>query len=239
MDNTEHMNEENREQTQMLSAIGEEPIPAPRRRRSDRYHMPETAKSSEHAAGEAGSPESGTERLTLRADSETAREVARRFRIEEQDGSRREAVRGATSRAGMLNAARIRENAGKPETAGMNPGRNAPGRDRVGYAPGQMGIGNTDRGRMSEESRARLADENRRALRAAYESSQREIGGSYSGGQGKAAGNRNSREAYGRNPKGRDPRMGKTYPDAETEQNPKKGQRHFARHIGRDRKICI
>ena len=139
----------------------------------------------------------------LDAISETAREISRRFQLEERDASESGNARGATSRAGMLNAARIRESGRTPDPAGMNPGRKVPGQNQIGYPPGRMGAGNTDRGRMSEESRARLADANRNALRAAYGNSQRETGEINSNGRDNLSGKRYGQEFYGRKPKRR------------------------------------
>ena len=117
-------------------------------------------------AGPEGGPaerDAGEEMPEFRNESETAREVARRFQMEERNGSgTRMPGRSATSRAGM--AALGRGASPRPVTTGFgggpeensSRGRN---RERIGYAPGQMG--SLDRGRMSAASRARLAEENR------------------------------------------------------------------------------
>ena len=224
MDNMERINEADREQTKAMTALGDQPAPTPRRRRSDRYHTSETTEGTGSAISGESPEENRTESPVLRANSETAREISRRFQLEERDAGERGNARGATSRAGMLNAARIRESGRTPDPVGMNPGRKVPGQNQVGYTPGRMGAGNTDRGRMSEESRARLADANRNALRAAYGNSQRETGEINSNGRDNLSGKRYGQEFYGRKPNGRDPRTQKSLPEREAARTSRGGR---------------
>ena len=123
MDNMERINEADREQTKAMTALGDQPAPTSRRRRSDRYHTSETTEGTGSAISGESPEENRAEHPVLRANSETAREISRRFQLEERDASESGNARGATSRAGMLNAARIRESGRTPDPAGMNPGR--------------------------------------------------------------------------------------------------------------------
>ena len=90
------------------------------------------------------------------AESATAREIARRFRMEEMDGAERQPLgRQIPIRNGGMGAARMPQG-GDRAGDGRNPFAE---RKRNGYAPGRMA--NADRGRVSEEARARLATESR------------------------------------------------------------------------------
>lgn len=129
--------------TKAVPAVSEAPRP-PRKRRSDRYRA-EEGTAAEEAAPSAPVRYAG--RPAAESDSATAREVARRFRLEEMDGS---AARPGTGR-----------NASRQGNTGNRENDNSPfaAREQMGYMPGRMGM--TGRGRMSEESRARLAAESR------------------------------------------------------------------------------
>ena len=145
-----------------------------RRRRSEKY---------EEEARDAERPE--PRGFVSGGESETAREVARRFRMEEAENTTRMPTaregldaggghpeeqirfarggerRDAADRYGREDAYAGRNQVrGGSSRAAMNgswsPVRDS--REHVGYAPGRMGISPADRGRMSEESRARLAD---------------------------------------------------------------------------------
>ena len=112
---------------------------AHRRRRTDRF-----SEAEEAAEDRAETPR----QPSWSENSETAREVANRYR------QRQEAVSGdrttrLPSQSGQAREAALREAAGRNE------------RERVGYAPGRMGMSPNQRARMSEAGRARLAAENR------------------------------------------------------------------------------
>ena len=175
-------NEDNIEQTKAVPKAETAQAVKHRRRRSDRYNTQEdqTETDSRENAGKQY-----TDQPVLQAESETAREIARRFQLEERDGREiggqiRPAQR-TSSRAGMAavsrqsgsgNSQRFSVSAENRESFGRN-------REQVGYAPGRMGVaGNAARGHMSEESRARLAEENRNPA-GNYGSSRREGSPSY------------------------------------------------------------
>ena len=105
--------------------------PAGRRRRTDRYQEETPAESP-----------ASYRPPVLSGQSETAREAANRL----NGAPLREA--GAPPRAGTVSRIRLGDQSGRPES-----------RERVGYAPGRMGM--PQRPRLSEEGRARMAEENR------------------------------------------------------------------------------
>lgn len=106
-----------------------------RRRRADRYAAEETI------------PAESVREFSLTGSSETAREVANRYRQRKERD-----IPGATTRVPAQTA---------------RPGSNIRGgksaREKVGYASGHMGMDAGQRARMSEAGRARLAAENRGA----------------------------------------------------------------------------
>ncbi len=148
MDDMEMKIPENGEETKAVPAVTS---PAPRRRRTDRYR---TDAPSGTEPAEPASAQRFTGTAASQSESATAREVARRFHMEEMDGSpRRPEGRSGSARQNALGGVRSFANrAGDPYSEG---------REQAGYAPGRMG--GTARGRMSEESRARLAAESRKA----------------------------------------------------------------------------
>ena len=210
----ENRTEENREPTQGVPVAESAKTASPRRRRGDRNRQPEVQNvppETQNVPPEEQPSARYTEQPVLESDSETAREVARRFRMDELDGSgngeRRMPVRSASSRAGMAEASRRAD----PRRA---PAQNSPyaagnGHEQVGYTPGRMGLGNAARGRMSEESRARLAEENRGAFRGQGYENVRRPG-----------------PADGRGNGARDPRTGGQpgIPDREPETNRRRGR---------------
>lgn len=156
---------------------------APRRRRRSEKYAEESRLEERRVPEEPGQQQ----------ESETAREVARRFRMEESGttrvpmardsqmnaaGSRGDQIRfsrGGEYREGQAGPVRNeRGNArmmppGGSSRAAMNgrwAGASGEHREHVGYAPGHMGMPAADRGRMSEESRARVAEESRARLGA-------------------------------------------------------------------------
>ena len=144
---------ESREESprQAEAALGAEAEAAPRRRRRmDRY---------EETSGEEQAPR---ERKPALNSSETAREVANRYRQRQAQIPVRPAQRAEEA----WGAGR------QPQDSGE--------RERVGYAPGRMGISPAQRARMSEAGRARLAAENQ--AREAGSPEEREAGrGGYPG----------------------------------------------------------
>ena len=169
--------------------------PSPRRRRSERYRAAEASMAetgTETSASAEGVTQDNAIRYTGRpvteAESATAREVARRFRMEEMDGAERQPLgRQASARNGGTGAARIPQGS---EKAGdrRNP---FAARELNGYAPGRMG--NADRGRVSEEARARLAAESRG--QAGSETSSRYIRGRNESPTGRAGAPGGTRKA--------------------------------------------
>ena len=108
-----------------------------RRRRADRYREEEQERYTDEPVLESG--------------SETAREVANRYR-QQQELARQAASREETARIAARGSLSARD-------------RDAQPRERVGYASGHMGLSAQDRARMSEAGRARLAEESQ--MRAA------------------------------------------------------------------------
>ena len=107
-----------------------------RRRRADRYAAEENSARSEPAGG-----------FFAARSSETAREVANRYRQREAGYS-------------MERTARVPAQADRrPENASWEKMSRNPSGERIGYASGHMGA--ASRGRMSEVSRARLTEEGR------------------------------------------------------------------------------
>ncbi len=128
------------DETMNRSTGSEEEMPAaapsPRRRRSARYQ-------EEAAEAEAvRQPES-----VLETGSETAREVASRYRQRQEADAPEGTVRVPAQRERMT---------GAPNRSAMAGRRD---REQVGYAPGQMGVSPAQRARVSAAGRARLAEE--------------------------------------------------------------------------------
>ena len=105
-----------------------------RRRRADRYREEEPEQTEERY----------TDHPVLESGSETAREVANRYRRQQEQQKSEE----DTTRVPDLSRLSARNRMSQP-------------REQVGYASGRMGMSYQDRARMSEAGRSRLAEENR------------------------------------------------------------------------------
>ena len=160
---------EKQEQEHSPAASAEQPR---RPRRADRYR---TENAESQATGEIPVRQKAS-KPALGSGSETAREVANRYRQRQAQAMPREAGQGrlrmegagqdAAGRQISREAGRIRP---RPEGTGQYPGeRPRPGnpQERVGYPSGRMGMNNAQRGRMSEAGRARLAEESRKGENA-------------------------------------------------------------------------
>ena len=173
-------------ETDLKQQEGTEPAvetAAPRRRRRSEKYAEEPRTEERRVPEQPG----------MQQESETAREVARRFRMEESGttrvplardsqtgaaGSRGDQIRfsrGGEYRDGQAGPVRNDRGNGRmmppggSSRAAMNDrwaGASGERREHVGYAPGRMGMPSADRGRMSEESRARVAEESRARLGA-------------------------------------------------------------------------
>ncbi|MBQ9210619.1 MAG: PQQ-like beta-propeller repeat protein [Clostridia bacterium] len=134
--------EENKNSQPAETAATEE---APRRRRRAEKYAED---SGEHAAPNY------TAQPALSSSSETAREVANRYR-------QRQAAAQEDMGRTMIQPARALTGEARPRQG------SAP-TERVGYPAGRMGMDATQRARMSENGRARLAEESQNRQRMAY-----------------------------------------------------------------------
>ena len=131
---TEKRPEEDVREREIPTGTGEET--PHRRRRADKYREEEAAEPHRPGRGLTAMEEA----------SETAREVAQRYR---QQNLASEETRRVAARPDQGGDARMAQRAGRGPS------------EQVGYAPGRMGMSAADRARMSEQGRARLRQESR------------------------------------------------------------------------------